>query len=102
MKNPHPHSQASLVLLTKDLRDQELEKWLAFREELLDEKGCACYYCGKKNLQREVDMTNKEELKILATIDHVMPLSKGGSRFDKSNCVVACFPCNQKKGNDEL
>jgi 5-methylcytosine-specific restriction endonuclease McrA len=32
------------------------------------------------------------------TIDHVIPLSKGGSK-DISNCVTACFYCNTRKGN---
>lgn len=32
------------------------------------------------------------------TIDHVIPLSKGGkTSFD--NCVTACFGCNNKKNN---
>jgi 5-methylcytosine-specific restriction endonuclease McrA len=43
-----------------------------------------CMYCGKK----EKDIT----------IDHVIPISKGGkSEFD--NCVTACKPCNAKKAN---
>lgn len=44
-----------------------------------------CYYCGHK-LSRK----NK-------TIDHVIPLSKGGS--DKTrNKVLACRTCNEEKG----
>jgi len=43
-----------------------------------------CQYCG----------TNKEKL----TIDHVIPVSKGGkSSFE--NCVAACKKCNGKKGS---
>ena len=42
-----------------------------------------CQYCGKKG---------KKEL----TIDHVVPISKGGkSTFE--NCVTACFRCNSRK-----
>jgi len=42
-----------------------------------------CQYCG-----------SHEDL----TIDHVIPRSRGGkSSFD--NCVVACRPCNNRKGN---
>lgn len=42
-----------------------------------------CQYCGS-----HADLT----------IDHVLPRSKGGkSSFE--NCVVACRPCNNKKGN---
>ena len=39
------------------------------------------------------------KLGTLATVDHVMPLSKGGAEFDEANCVVACYRCNQKKGD---
>jgi 5-methylcytosine-specific restriction endonuclease McrA len=42
-----------------------------------------CVYCK----------TNKE-----LTIDHVIPVSRGGkSTFE--NCVTACKPCNNKKGS---
>lgn len=42
-----------------------------------------CQYCG-----------SREDL----TIDHVLPISRGGvSCFE--NCVTACKPCNAKKAN---
>jgi 5-methylcytosine-specific restriction endonuclease McrA len=34
------------------------------------------------------------------TIDHVLPISKGG-RTTWDNISTACNPCNSKKGNDE-
>lgn len=33
-----------------------------------------------------------------ATVDHVIPLSTGGTN-EVSNLVTACFPCNNLKGN---
>ena len=46
-----------------------------------------CQYCG-------TGLTLKK-----ATIDHVLPLSKGGkTNFD--NIVAACPPCNAGKGNN--
>ena len=35
---------------------------------------------------------------VRATIDHVIPKSKGG-RTSWTNCVIACRKCNEKKGN---
>jgi len=43
-----------------------------------------CYYCGKK-----VDPKN-------ITMDHVVPLSRGG-KSKKGNIVPACKECNNKK-----
>ncbi len=46
----------------------------------------SCYYCRKrftKNLK--------------PTVDHVIPLSKGGKNV-RENVVAACFYCNVKKG----
>ena len=43
-----------------------------------------CRYCGKK--------FPREEL----TIDHVVPIARGG-RSTRGNMVVCCLDCNQKK-----
>jgi 5-methylcytosine-specific restriction endonuclease McrA len=48
--------------------------------------GGACQYCG-------LGLTRRE-----ATWDHVLPKSRGGGA-SWSNIVVACRPCNQRKGN---
>ena len=45
-----------------------------------------CYYC-KTRLTADT-----------ATIDHVVPLSKGGRR-SKKNEVLACADCNRKKAD---
>jgi len=40
----------------------------------------ACYYCGQE----------------ATTIDHIIPISKGGITSE-DNCVVACYKCNSGK-----
>lgn len=45
-----------------------------------------CLYCG-------TTVTKKE-----ATLDHVLPLSKGG-KTNFENIVTSCAPCNTRKGN---
>lgn len=48
-----------------------------------------CQYCGKY-------LTGNQ-----ATMDHIVPKSKGGtSSF--ANCITACYHCNNKKGNRTL
>lgn len=46
----------------------------------------SCQYCGAVLTRRE------------ATFDHVVPRSRGGD-VSWTNIVIACRPCNQRKGN---
>lgn len=45
-----------------------------------------CYHCGER--------FSKE----LLTMDHLIPIARGG-KSTKKNCVVACKDCNSKKGH---
>ena len=56
------------------------------RRELWVLQGGRCYYC------REPVALDK------ATLDHIIPLSRGGSNL-RTNLAVACFPCNHRKGS---
>ena len=58
---------------------------VTFKELILKRDGYVCEYCnGFGN-----------------TIDHVIPISKGG-KTTYSNCVCACKKCNEEKGNLSL
>lgn len=50
--------------------------------------GYSCQYCGET-------VTHK-----LATLDHVLPVSHGGTTTFE-NCVCACARCNANKGNNK-
>ena len=52
-----------------------------------------CYICGRRCL---LDLRVRNGL--MATVDHVVPLSKGGMDID-SNKRLACQECNLLKGN---
>lgn len=107
VKNPHPESMAAGVLLKRRLRKREVEDWLNFRSRFLAKKrleygDLKCYYCGKGNLKEDVnEYAGKRALSRLATIDHFIPRSRGGTD-DESNLVVACFKCNQKKADSVI
>jgi len=45
-----------------------------------------CQYCGRSGKSGDLN------------IDHMIPRSRGGSS-DWENVVVACIPCNRRKGN---
>lgn len=53
-----------------------------------------CAYCGQR-MTLKLDMPNS------ATIDHIIPRSKGG-RSNKFNEIAACATCNRIKGDQPL
>jgi 5-methylcytosine-specific restriction endonuclease McrA len=63
---------------------------------LCQQKCLQCHYCHKA-----VRIAHWSENYIgsdVATVDHVVPLARGGTDHP-SNLVVACRPCNMKKGH---
>tara|TARA_B100000161_G_scaffold265403_1_gene241458 strand:+ start:398 stop:748 length:351 start_codon:yes stop_codon:yes gene_type:complete len=60
---------------------KELRKSSWWKEQV--SKGI-CYYCNKKISPNEI------------TMDHILPIVRGG-KSNKSNCVVCCKDCNNKK-----
>jgi 5-methylcytosine-specific restriction endonuclease McrA len=61
--------------------------------------GWYCHYCSCA-IHRCPDMTDTPIKPRQATIDHKTPLSKGGADM-KYNMVLACFYCNQEKGDGD-
>jgi 5-methylcytosine-specific restriction endonuclease McrA len=59
----------------------------ATRSNLLVRDAATCQYCGAQPPLREL------------TIDHVTPLSRGGSRRAWENQVIACSRCNHRKAD---
>lgn len=75
----------SIVRLIKYVRALWRTKVPFNKRNLAIRDGHTCAYCGKK-------------IATGMSIDHVLPVSKGGkSTFD--NTVAACVPCNNKKDN---
>jgi len=62
--------------IQNDLTNQQ---WIT----ILEAHNFKCRYCGSSNLK--------------LTIDHVIPVSKGG-KHTSNNVVPACQPCNSHKG----
>lgn len=57
-----------------------------------------CYMCDRK--VKRIHEGGKQEDGSLATVDHLIPRSKGGTD-DIDNLKTCCYDCNQRKG-DEL
>lgn len=63
------------------LRLKDERRWRYIRTLILP---AACFYCGTPDAR---------------SVDHVIPVSRGGAQWDLDNLVPACVSCNSKKGN---
>ena len=55
-------------------------------DELISRDGSACVWCGRELWRRDL------------TREHVVPRSRGG-HMTAENAVVACRPCNKRRGS---
>lgn len=62
------------------------------RDRIAEDCGWRCSYCGT---EVSIKMGSGEKL---ATIDHKVPLSRGGT-WKRYNLTCACHGCNQEKGD---
>jgi 5-methylcytosine-specific restriction endonuclease McrA len=53
-----------------------------------------CWLCG-----RPVDKTIKTPHPDSPEVDEIVPVSKGGSPYDRSNCHLSHRRCNRARGN---
>ena len=65
------------------------------RNEILERNGFTCQLCGAGPGDQDPFNPNR---KIRLHIDHIIPLSQGGSN-DKENLRVLCSACNQGRAN---
>ena len=105
---PHPQSLAALILIKNRymLQDPEANPFISWqiyhqrKQEVLKEHFAKygryiCYRCGRDDLSANVP---KKSARFL-TIDHIVPVSRGGSYTSKSNLAVCCNKCNNEKGD---
>lgn len=74
-------------MIYDDLISREKQKARLLRKTAWWKTKCArgiCYYCERKFPPNEL------------TMDHIIPVSKGGQSL-KNNIVTACKECNNKK-----
>jgi len=83
--------------IRKELRRQRERDAGPFdRDSILEEEGYVCCMCGVTVVSGGNSMDSLEDN--YATIDHVIPLSKGGTS-DRGNLRCCCRRCNIGKGN---
>jgi 5-methylcytosine-specific restriction endonuclease McrA len=67
--------------MKKVRRDDMPPGWGPLRKRILVRDNYVCYLCGKA----------------ATTVDHLQPISKGGSVMNPSNLAACCRHCNNKK-----
>lgn len=109
---PSIKSRAAYLLLKDKLRAQDETykhihggrfKWLKFRKRFLIQykeihDRFICKYCGRPDLHESERKRDDWQV----TLDHIIPLSKGGQMYDNSNLVISCTLCNKIKDSDSL
>lgn len=79
-------------------RRRESAALRAWRKRELDRIDWKCPLCARFMFE-----SNGKTCKSWrATVDHIIPVSKGGARFDRRNLRVVCYKCNKEKGNSLL
>lgn len=85
-RNPHKYSELSNRRRAReacvDTRRVSNSEW----DKIVKRYNCSCFYCGAK---QEV------------TMDHVVPISRGG-RHAIGNLIPACMTCNSSKWNKTI
>jgi len=76
----------SVIRLKQYIRPYFTLKVRLSRQNIFIRDRHSCQYCGLVVAEKKL------------TIDHVIPLSRGG-QHSWSNVVAACSPCNNKKGS---
>ena len=78
-----PHPWPAVIRLVRYVAAKWLYREAAWsRQNLLRPDRHRCAYCGRR----------------ATTVDHVLPASRGG-RWEWTNTVAACEPCNHRKGD---
>lgn len=60
------------------------QTWQRIRRQVLAEAGGICQMCGRAEA---------------TTVDHIVPLSRGGAVYARDNLQAACGPCNYGAGS---
>jgi len=72
--------------------------WQRFRARLIaTAPHPVCHLCGQW-----VDVTLSGMDPMGPTVDHLVPVSRGGAVFDPANCAVTHRRCNTARGNNDL
>ena len=85
VRTPNTTFKLPAVIRVLNIVKRSKRKGIAFsKKNILRRDNFTCQYCGNSDSS--------------LTVDHIIPKSRGG-KSNWGNVVVACKPCNLKKGN---
>ncbi len=85
VRSPSMSLQVPTVIRVLNLVKRKTRKSVSFsKKNILRRDNFMCQYCSERNYP--------------LTVDHIIPKSRGG-KTTWTNVVVACKPCNMRKGN---
>ncbi|MDV4829859.1 HNH endonuclease [Enterococcus faecium] len=72
------------------------------KEKIIKAKGNKCCWCGCECTNEfEIVRGQPQPLPHTATIEHLIPIAKGG-QHNMRNVAIACHKCNQEKADKPL
>lgn len=66
---------------------------------LVERDGTRCTWCCREMINLPIDQ--KQDCSLHMTLEHVVPLAHGGTH-DLLNLALACFQCNNARGDDRV
>jgi len=79
-----------IIVLNSEAKGRRKRSKILSKRKVYERDHHTCGYCLTR-----LSSTNR-------TIDHIIPISRGGAKFDYKNVVSCCSECNGKKGNKLL
>ena len=71
-----------------------MSRYKRLRRRAHDREGGLCFYCNVC-----VDSFGDPFSRYAPTIDHIVPKSQGGQKRSMINVVLACYSCNNERGD---
>jgi hypothetical protein len=77
-------------------RGSIMSLWVRFGKRLVEKHGNRCAYCG-----RELQQSTTGKGTLVATVDHIVPQSRGG-KTTIDNLIPCCKACNSAKRDRDI
>ena len=77
------------------------KNWKNRREKVFNRDGRVCTYCGRTEKEDSDSPYKHRRRPITMTVDHVVPVSRGGS-YSIANLVPCCPWCNNHRGDTTI